>query len=337
MRRTISRRTLSALAAVATTTALMVAWPATGAEAVNSAPAVHMETGSTVIRQLREDPDVPIAGTAVDANTRVGLATFGSSLYVCFEQAGTIYVGSQSLNSAGPVGTSTTGCSLASWNGTLYVAWTNTSGYLEIAKSTNGVTWPVYLTLPQTSDHAPAIYQNGAGTSLDIAWRGLDSAHHLNIGVSNSTVTSFTYYELPDTTAYSPSITAFEGHLYLVWAGTNSSHNLNIVQFTAVPTYSCKYTFAQTSPYGPAIGWNTTDDYLFLAWVGGDADHTLNVSAGPDFPLPGSTGCDGIPDLPSPTLPAYTGFTGGLGRDGATGNDTILILGANPDLGLFSI
>jgi hypothetical protein len=265
------------------------------------------------------------SGISVDQGTRVGLATFNGNIYDCYEVSDTVYVSNGS--SATSVGESTSGCSLASWNGNLYVAWTDISGALELAASPTGLSFNAPLVLPQYSDQAPAIYQNGAGTSLDIAWRGLDTSHHLNVGVSNSNATAFTYYELSYTTSASPSITAFMGHLYLAWTSTGSSPTINVLQFTAVPTVNCTQTFTQTAAYGPTVGWNVANSYLFLAWVGTDPDHTLNAVAAPD----NAQGCkNALPNESAPT--AFTGFTGALGRDGDTGGVEVNFLGANPYL-----
>ncbi len=263
----------------------------------------------------------------VDPNTSVGLSDLGNAEFECYQSGGTIYVGDLDQDAAGvAVAAGKSGCSLSYWDGKLWVAWTEPDGQLALASSTTGYNFGSPDPLPQYSDYAPAISPNGVGTSLDIAWRGLDTSNHLNIGVSNSNGTGFAYYELPDTSRYSPSITAFQGHLYLAWAGTGKKPTLNVVQFSNVPTYYCHQIYSQTAAFGPAIGWNTAHYYLFLAWVGTDSGHTLNVVPGPID----DTGCGAIPDKSLPL--SFKGFTGGLGKDGNTGDFSDDILGANPHL-----
>ena len=96
------------------------------------------------------------------------------------------------------------GPALTTFDGRLDIAWTGTNHQLNVESSSNGVNFGNKVTLPDSSDAAPALteFQESSGAEdLEIAWRGTDRDHHLNVASSSNGVTFGNVVTLPETSS----------------------------------------------------------------------------------------------------------------------------------------
>ncbi len=169
---------------------------------------------------------------------------------------------------------------LASSNGTLYLAWKGDGNdNLNVMSSTDaGHTFGNKITSPETSPVSPALADNNG--QLFIAWKG-DGNDNLNVAVVDTNISLGVATGisrkviLGDTSPRSPSIAGLNGYLFLSWKG-DGNDNLNVmVSLDNAASFTGKYTSSETSPYGTALAAN--NGQLFIAWKGDGNDH-LNVA-----------------------------------------------------------
>lgn len=188
------------------------------------------------------------------------------------------------LSLSGKVGLgweSTRSPALASFGGTLFIAWKDASDRLNVASSTDGgQSFAGHLVSNETSPQAPTLAVHGS--SLLIAWKG-DGNDFLNVatvavsgrvatGITNKTIIS------SETSPQSPAIASFGGTLFLAWKGDGNDY-LNVMQSTdGGRSFFGKYTSFERSPSAPTlavhankkllIGWRGEQDHLDLGAVG---------------------------------------------------------------------
>jgi hypothetical protein len=170
--------------------------------------------------------------------------------------------------------------SLASNNGTLYLAWKGDSNdNLNVMSSTDeGRTFGNKMTSPETSDTAPALAANNG--QLFIAWKGSGN-DNLNVAVVDTDVSTGNATGisrktiLGDTSPERPSLVGMNGYLFLSWKG-DSNDNLNVmVSLDNGATFGGKMTSGETSPFATALTAN--NGQVFIAWKG-DGNDQLNVA-----------------------------------------------------------
>jgi hypothetical protein len=177
---------------------------------------------------------------------------------------------------------------LASFNGTIYIAWAGTDpGHtLNVAHAVNGAfTTPVtpFKGGNNTNDGPALVAFNGR---LYLAWTGTDSGHTLNVASSPDGV-SFDppvtpYKGQGQNSDWGPALASFNGRLYLAWTGTDSGHTLNVasspdgVNFDAP---ALPFRGGVNTDSAPALAVGGTPEELFLAWTGTDPNHHINVAA----------------------------------------------------------
>ncbi len=169
------------------------------------------------------------------------------------------------------------GPALTTFDGRLDIAWTGTNHQLNVESSSNGVNFGNKVTLPDSSDAAPALteFQESSGAEdLEIAWRGTDRDHHLNVASSSNGVTFGNVVTLPETSSADtlstfksgPALASLNGRLYIAWKGTdkhlNSEWSSNGVDFGNKVTYD-----ATPGAAGPELA-NVGGVSMDMAWTG---------------------------------------------------------------------
>jgi hypothetical protein len=176
--------------------------------------------------------------------------------------------------------TSPTSPSLASNNGTLYLAWKGDSNdNLNVMSSTDeGRTFGNKMTSPETSDTAPALVANNG--QLFIGWKGSGN-DNLNVAVVDTDVSTGNATgisrktTLGDTSPERPSLVGMNGYLFLSWKG-DGNDNLNVmVSLDNGVTFGGKMTSGETSPFATALTAN--NGQVFISWKG-DGNDQLNVA-----------------------------------------------------------
>jgi hypothetical protein len=125
-------------------------------------------------------------------------------------------------------------------------------------------------TLPETSQTGPAIitFQDQVTNTWApyIAWKGLDSQHHLNI----ENLYTGAKHTLPETTTGSPALAVYRGRLFIAWTGTDPQHHLNVASSADGLNFSVKTVLGQTTDpiNGPVLVVH--DQALVIGWEGTD-------------------------------------------------------------------
>jgi hypothetical protein len=170
------------------------------------------------------------------------------------------------------------GCSLAGFNGRLYLGFTDTSHDVTVYSSSNGTTFDCQDTVSSSgSSPALAVFNS----KLYIAWTA-DS--HTGTGALNLASTSTDCHSFGNTLTLgetapantSPALNAWGGYLWLAWKGIDPAGSLN-VSHSSNGTSFTKQTLKETSPYGPAL--THAASYLVIGWTGSDTNHHLNTIA----------------------------------------------------------
>jgi hypothetical protein len=160
------------------------------------------------------------------------------------------------------------------------VAWTGTDGNhsINVATTTNGVTFATRVTLPTAaSDGAPALAFGGG--RLFLAWTGRDASHKLNIASSTDGVTFTAPVTLADSSDVAPAIAYLNGRLFLTWAGRDAAHHLNVMSSTDGVTFANKVTLGDTSNTAPALA--AVNGSLTMLWAG-SGNGSLNLMTSTD-------------------------------------------------------
>lgn len=181
------------------------------------------------------------------------------------------------------------GPGLASWNGTIVVAWVDAgNGQIHVLDVDRGV----QVDLADTSAFAPALLGVLVGPAQDnylhLAWTGTDPARSLNTRSAQYTVTNLqddgSKEILPDGSIDGPALawredvnSGQEPGLVLGWTGLpggpDGDNHLNVAyQEAGLGHWDYKRTIASTSNRGPALTYfNPTSDptqgVLFTAWA----------------------------------------------------------------------
>lgn len=134
----------------------------------------------------------------------------------------------------------------------------------------------VRMTSTETSIDAPAVWTTTSGTVRSVlAWVGVDSAHRLNVMISNDGLHYSNKITLDETSIARPAVVRSDaGAVIIAWTGTDSNHSLNVLYNVYGATR--KLTLTNDNSFtAPALA--LTGNQLLLSWSGTDGNNTLNV------------------------------------------------------------
>ncbi len=221
------------------------------------------------------------------SNARPGIAYAGGTLYAGWtgtDSAHQVNIGTMSFTSSGLFngwaaidtmsGTSVypgTGPAVTSSvvpkysNAEIIVAWAAAgSGQINVAHYVGTSSWGCATTLNQYTNHSP--YLIGIGTTLYLAWTGLDPAHHVNILKLTSGACPFNANNpspvtLGDTATAGPALTTDgAGDIFVAWPGTGSGQNLWAGQYVGTATlahHTCFCQYKSADDIGLTIGYGS--------------------------------------------------------------------------------
>jgi hypothetical protein len=156
--------------------------------------------------------------------------------------------------------------SLAEFGGQLYLAWTGTTGGLNVSCSTDGgVTFGEPFKTQEAIGGPSLASLNG---DLYIAWTGADNK--LNIAqlvISGSTVTGFTrQVTWGQLSGNGPSLASFNGNLYIAWTGEHVGNLYVACAPNGGMVFDGPGPSTQKSNESPSLAVNGTS--LMIAWAG---------------------------------------------------------------------
>lgn len=249
-------------------------------------------------------------GQATDA--RPGIAYAGGTLYVGW--AGTdgshsLNIGALAFDSSGAfngwasvntingqqtyayTGPSVTAATVPGYSGDqILAAWTDVNGRIQLAHYVGTHTLACQLTLNQYSHHSP--YLIAIGTTVYLAWTGLDAAGHVNILKLSSNLCSTStsgVQTLNDTATAGPALTTDGTHIFVAWPGTGAG-NIWAGQYVNSATLQhhtcfCDYKSADdlglTLSYqvaGGVLSYHGTNNRVYLLHVSMNGDYILDGS-----------------------------------------------------------
>ena len=154
--------------------------------------------------------------------------------------------------------------------------------------STDGVTYPHKVTLTDTSVTTPSVLVVNSNVVV-IAWIGTDKAHRIN--VMYDAYGARKKLTLSDTSPFAPSLTYFNGQVWLSWAGTDSKHSLNVMPLGPQGLTPGKKTTLSSfgSRAAPTLAADPAGNQLLLTWtpVSAPGNITLATSSnGSSWSLP---------------------------------------------------
>lgn len=169
-------------------------------------------------------------------------------------------------------------------NGVIAWAGTDSAHHINVMTSTDGLHYGHKITLSLSTVNRPAVTQmsSEAGKVVIIAWRGVDSAHHLN--VLFDVYGSQKRLTLPETSFVGPSLAIFNGDLLLAWVGNDPHHSLNVMPISLSSlTPKTKTTLWQFTAYGgPSLTTvNQQAQSVVLGWSTA-ASTQLNLASSTD-------------------------------------------------------
>lgn len=164
---------------------------------------------------------------------------------------------------------------LAAFNGKLYIAFTGTDGQLNVASSTDGLTFGANTVLSGTNSYRGTALAAFNG-QLYLVYVGTDSNHMINYytstdGVNWGNKTLFNNYSSTST----PAVAASSNQLIIAWNGTDNNHSLNIGCIVCVAQgFGTKQTYTEGSPSGVAIA--SIGDRFYVAYQR-NTDHAITL------------------------------------------------------------
>lgn len=130
------------------------------------------------------------------------------------------------------------------------------------------------VTVPETSDHGPAVVTDG--TRVFLAWTGAGNPN-LNVMISTDQAATFVGKHVSGhTSPHAPAMAVRGSEIFLAWTGEGDG-NLNVIVSTdGALTWRGKAVFPETSEGGPAIAAHECDR-VHLAWRGA-GNEQLNIA-----------------------------------------------------------
>lgn len=153
--------------------------------------------------------------------------------------------------------------SVLAWTGT------DTEHRLNVMTSATGTTYSHKVTLPETSNAAPAVVRTPNG-AVAVAWVGTDGRRTLNVlyDVYGARPQKLTLWG--EASAVSPALAVFNGNLLLAWTGLDAGHRPNLLPILMGSTLraGAKTTLWQYSAASaPGLSVDPNDQHLILSWA----------------------------------------------------------------------
>jgi hypothetical protein len=129
--------------------------------------------------------------------------------------------------------TSDAGPGLAFVNGLLYLLWAGTdpNRSLNVMESADGLSWGNKVVLVDGSDDHPTL---APWEELYLSWTGRDSAHRLNLLVSDGAPSGLTDKQTyDDSSVAAPTLVVFRGDVYVGWTGADAKRHVNVARLSA--------------------------------------------------------------------------------------------------------
>ena len=183
--------------------------------------------------------------------------------------------------------TSLIGPALTSSVDALYLAWVgrDATGRINIARSTDGMTFTKHILDQHTSAHAPALAYNGG--RLYLAYTAGNGRITMVEFDDPTTVVPTFVKELDQSTSFEPSLAPYGRRIAVAWTGQDGDNKLNVAEYDS-PTLEANATYEDSASTGPSIasrlilqdphGNVPPQQQLVIAWAGTDGAGTLNVA-----------------------------------------------------------
>jgi glucose/arabinose dehydrogenase/PKD repeat protein len=182
------------------------------------------------------------------------------------------------------------------------LAWAgnDSARHLNLASSTDGVTFTNKLVFSDTSYTTPAVLVLNSKIVV-LAWISNDGTHRLN--VMYDAYGARTRLRLPETTWRAPGLTYFKGQVWLAWTGADGHNSLNVMPLGSRGlTPGRKVTLSlYSSRTAPALTTDLAGSRMLLAWTTLVAPGKIQFatsSTGVNWARPG-----GQPSQTSPAAP----------------------------------
>lgn len=146
---------------------------------------------------------------------------------------------------------------------------TDTAHHLNVMTSAIGTSYSHKITLPETSNAAPAVVRTPGG-AVAVAWVGTDGGRTLNVlyDVYGATPQKLTLWG--EASAVNPALVMFNGNLLLAWTGLDSGHRPNLLTILTGSTLraGAKTTLWQYSASSaPGLSFDPNGQQLILSWA----------------------------------------------------------------------
>jgi hypothetical protein len=179
---------------------------------------------------------------------------------------------------------------LVSSSDALYLAWVgrDATGRINIARSTDGITFTKHILGQLTTTRAPALAYNQGRLFLAYT-AGNDRITVVEFDDPATVVATFAK-ELDQSTRFEPSLAPYGRRVAVAWTGQDGANKLNVAEYdpSPAPTLEAKVTYADSASGGPSIASRLIlpdphsnvppQQQLVIAWAGTDGAGTLNAA-----------------------------------------------------------
>lgn len=191
------------------------------------------------------------------------------------------------------------------------IAWTGTDSahHLNYMTSSDGMSFTNKHIVNESSLFRPAIaaVSSDPNPTVELAWTGTDSAHHLNL-LSGIPGQGFEKVTLKETTFTAPALALDGGVVYLAWVGTDANHSVNIVPILWRGGLSVgeKVTLSQFSSIArPSLTFDPNGPKLILSFTSSDNRiHFATSTDGVHWNTPSSSPLQELSDV-GPAMVGY--------------------------------
>lgn len=251
------------------------------------------------------------SGHSVKTGTNPGLTPFQGNLWACWVDSSSPFhinvgklTGATAAQTVNPqtsfsfitslTDTSNLGCSLASFQGRLYVAFTGTNNAISIVSSIDGSNWDRRVQSPNTSSASPqlAVF----GTKLYLVFTGTDGVVYIRGYDGNTTFNpQISLGQSP--TTIGPAVAAYNNKIYVAireqasnlidLASMNIDANNNLINFSPFASLSGTSSLsapALTSVNGLLdVGWRGLDSHMYVYGITGAGGSPVSVDSFSDI------------------------------------------------------
>jgi len=179
---------------------------------------------------------------------------------------------------------------LASSGDAIYLAWIgrDATGRINIARSTDGLTFTKHIFDAYTSTRAPALAYNQG--RLYLAYTAGNDRITMVEFDDPTTVVPTLVKELDQSTSFEPSLAPYGRYVAVGWTGQDGGNKLNVAEYhpSPAPALEANATYEDSASTGPSIASRLIlqdphsnvppQQQLVIAWTGTDGAGTLNVA-----------------------------------------------------------